>query len=294
MFLESVIGNTPMLQLKENLFLKLEYANLTGSVKDRAALEMILDAERRGLLRTDSTVIEPTSGNMGISLAALAAGRGYSCIIFMPDSMSVERQHLIKAYGAQVELTPGKLGMSGAVEAAQKCLQETVGGWMPNQFENPANAHAHYRTTGPEIWKQTNSKVDIFVAGVGTGGTITGVGRYLKGQNEQIRIVAVEPADSPLLSKGQTGSHRIQGIGANFVPNLLDLTVVDDIICVTEKEAMSAVWQLSRQEGLLTGISSGAAFYAANGLAEQYPQKNVVTLLPDSGMRYLSTDLFSQ
>ena len=294
MFLESVIGNTPMLQLKENLFLKLEYANLTGSVKDRAALEMILDAERRGLLRTDSTVIEPTSGNMGISLAALAAGRGYSCIIFMPDSMSVERQHLIKAYGAQVELTPGKLGMSGAVEAAQKCLQETVGGWMPNQFENPANAHAHYRTTGPEIWKQTNSKVDIFVAGVGTGGTITGVGRYLKGQNEQIRIVAVEPADSPLLSKGQTGSHRIQGIGANFVPNLLDLTVVDDIICVTEKEAMSAVWQLSRQEGLLTGISSGAAFYTANGLAEQYPQKNVVTLLPDSGMRYLSTDLFSQ
>ena len=294
MFLESVIGNTPMLQLKENLFLKLEYANLTGSVKDRAALEMILDAERRGLLRTDSTVIEPTSGNMGISLAALAAGRGYSCIIFMPDSMSVERQHLIKAYGAQVELTPGKLGMSGAVEAAQKCLQKTIGGWMPNQFENPANAHAHYRTTGPEIWKQTNSKVDIFVAGVGTGGTITGVGRYLKGQNEQIRIVAVEPADSPLLSKGQTGSHRIQGIGANFVPNLLDLTVVDDIICVTEKEAMSAVWQLSRQEGLLTGISSGAAFYAANGLAEQYPQKNVVTLLPDSGMRYLSTDLFSQ
>ena len=294
MFLESVIGNTPMLQLKENLFLKLEYANLTGSVKDRAALEMILDAERRGLLRTDSTVIEPTSGNMGISLAALAAGRGYSCIIFMPDSMSMERQHLIKAYGAQVELTPGKLGMSGAVEAAQKCLQETVGGWMPNQFGNPANAHAHYRTTGPEIWKQTNSKVDIFVAGVGTGGTITGVGRYLKGQNEQIRIVAVEPADSPLLSKGQTGSHRIQGIGANFVPNLLDLTVVDDIICVTEKEAMSAVWQLSRQEGLLTGISSGAAFYAANGLAEQYPQKNVVTLLPDSGMRYLSTDLFSQ
>ena len=294
MFLESVIGNTPMLQLKENLFLKLEYANLTGSVKDRAALEMILDAERRGLLRTDSTVIEPTSGNMGISLAALAAGRGYSCIIFMPDSMSMERQHLIKAYGAQVELTPGKLGMSGAVEAAQKCLQETVGGWMPNQFGNPANAHAHYRTTGPEIWKQTNSKVDIFVAGVGTGGTITGVGRYLKGQNEQIRIVAVEPADSPLLSKGQTGSHRIQGIGANFVPNLLDLTVVDDIICVTEKEAMSAVWQLSRQAGLLTGISSGAAFYAANGLAEQYPQKNVVTLLPDSGMRYLSTDLFSQ
>ena len=289
---ESLIGNTPMVAVKPNFFLKLEYTNLTGSVKDRAALQMILDGERRGVLQHGSTIIEPTSGNMGISLAAIAAKRGYRCIIVMPDSMSMERQQLIRAYGAQIVLTPGNLGMSGAVAAAEQLLCQTSGAWMANQFENPANAQAHYRTTGPEIWQQTGGRVDVFVAGVGTGGTITGAGRYLKERNPQIHIVAVEPAGSPMLSKGMAGSHRIQGIGANFIPGVLDLCVVDEIIPVTEDEAISAARSLAADMALLAGISSGAAFNVAQGIAQACPDKTVVTLLPDSGLRYLSLGLF--
>lgn len=291
---ESLIGNTPMVAVQPNLFLKIEYTNLTGSVKDRAALQMILQAEEQGLLQPGSTVIEPTSGNTGISLAAIAAKRGYRCVIVMPDSMSVERRQLMRAYGAKVVLTPGELGMNGAVMAAQELLQQTAGAWMADQFSNPANAHAHYRTTGPEIWQQTDGKVDVFVAGVGTGGTITGVGRYLKEQSPNVRIVAVEPASSPLLSEGRPGRHGIQGIGPNFVPEVLDTSLLDEVIPVTDRDAIDAARSLAAGEGLLCGISSGAAFYAAKQLAEQNPEKNVVALLPDGGVRYLSAGLFEK
>ena len=293
MLLDSLIGNTPMVALWPNLFLKLEYTNLTGSVKDRAALEMILDAEKHGFLKPGSTVIEPTSGNTGISLAAIAAGRGYRCIIVMPDSMSPERRQLMVAYGAEVVLTPGKQGMNGAVAVAQRLLQQNPGAWMADQFSNPANARAHYLTTGPEIWQQTHGKVDIFVAGVGTGGTITGAGRYLKEHNPSLQIVAVEPASSPLLSEGWAGSHGIQGIGPNFIPEVLDQALLDAIVPVSDQDAFDAARRLAAGEGLLCGISSGAAFYAARQLAAQNSDKNVVTILPDSGSRYLSSGLFS-
>lgn len=288
---ESLIGHTPMVSVRPNLLLKLEYTNLTGSVKDRAALEMILDAEARGLLLPGGTIVEATSGNMGISLAAIAAGRGYRCVIVMPDSMSAERRQMIASYGAEIVLTPGSQGMAGAVAVAEDLLRQTPGIWCPNQFANPANTHAHYRTTGPEIWAQTEGRVDVFVAGVGTGGTITGVARYLKEQNPNVRIVAVEPAASPLLSDGKAGSHGIQGIGPNFIPQILDMSLVDEVCPVTDQEAIAATRRLAAGEGILVGISSGAAYHAASMLAQQCPNKTVVTLLPDSADRYRSLGL---
>ena len=292
MRIEQLIGGTPLVGVSPNLFLKLEYTNLTGSVKDRAALGMILDGESRGLLHPGATIIEPTSGNTGIALAAIGASRGYRCIIVMPDSMRAERQMLMRAYGAAVVLPPGKQGMAGAVERAKELAAQIPGSWIPGQFDNPANALAHYRTTGPESWEQTKGMVDIFVAGVGTGGTVTGVGRFLKEQNPAIRIVAVEPASSPLLSQGRAGGHRIQGIGANFVPGVLDRKLLDEVVTVTDEEALTATRALAREQGILAGISSGAAYCAARKIADSQPDKRVVTLLPDSGMRYLSMGLF--
>lgn len=289
-----MIGNTPLVRLGENLFAKAEFVNLTGSVKDRAALSILDDAEQRGMLQPGGTVIEPTSGNMGISLAALCAFRGYNAIIVMPDSMSRERQLLMRAYGAQVVLTPGSLGMAGAVEKARQLASQIPGSYVPGQFENPANAMAHYRTTGPEIWEQTAGKVDVFVAGVGTGGTITGTARYLKEQNPAVEIVAVEPADSPLLSQGRSGSHGIQGIGANFVPEVLDRALVDRIVTVTYADAVEMTRALAKEQGILTGISAGANAWAAAAVAAKYPEKTVVTLLPDAGSRYLSDGLFEE
>ena len=300
---EQLIGNTPLMELthlEKNLGLeakilaKLEYFNPAGSAKDRVALSMILDAEQRGLLQEGSTIIEPTSGNTGIGLACVAAARGYRTIIVMPDSMSAERQLLMGAYGAELVLTPGKLGMSGAIAKAEELAKEIPGSFIPDQFGNPANAKAHYETTGPEIWADTDGDVDIFVAGVGTGGTITGVGRYLKEKNPAVRIVAVEPADSPLLSGGKAGPHGLQGIGANFVPAVLDTTVYDRIIPVTTAEAFEAARLLGKAEGVLVGISSGAALHAALKIAEEPENagKRIVVLLPDTGDRYLSTDLF--
>lgn len=288
---EDLIGSTPLYQVERNLFLKLEYTNLTGSVKDRAALEMILDGEKRGILKPGSTIIEPTSGNTGISLAAIAAQRGYGCIIVMPDSMSAERRQMMMAYGAEIVLTPGKLGMAGAVTKAKELAEGLENSWIVDQFENPANAMAHYRTTGPEVWAQTGGQVDVFVAGVGTGGTITGTGRFLKERNPDIRIVAVEPAKSPLLSGGKPGSHGIQGIGANFVPKVLDVHLLDEIVAVTDEEAFEAARELAKK-GVLAGISSGAAYFAAKTIAKKEPKKTVVALLPDSGSRYLSTGLY--
>ena len=296
-----LIGNTPLLELgniarkdslKVRLLAKLESHNPAGSAKDRVALNMLDAAERCGQLAPGSTIIEPTSGNTGIGLCAVAAARGYKCIIVMPDSMSAERQMLMRAYGAEVVLTPGKQGMAGAVERAKELAAQIPGSWIPGQFDNPANALAHYRTTGPEIWEQTKGMVDIFVAGVGTGGTVTGVGRFLKEQNPAIRIVAVEPASSPLLSQGRAGGHRIQGIGANFVPGVLDRKLLDEVVTVTDEEALTATRALAREQGILAGISSGAAYCAARKIADSQPDKRVVTLLPDSGMRYLSMGLF--
>ena len=298
-----LIGRTPLLELtniekSENLpariLAKLEYFNPAGSAKDRVALAMIEDAEARGILKAGSTIIEPTSGNTGIGLACVAAARGYRTIIVMPDSMSAERQLLMAAYGAQLVLTPGSLGMSGAIAKAEELAKEIPGSFIPDQFGNPANAKAHYDTTGPEIWADTDGNVDIFVAGVGTGGTITGVGRYLKEKNPAVRIVAVEPYDSPLLSGGKAGPHGLQGIGANFVPAVLDTSVYDRIIPVTTEEAYAAARTLGKTEGILVGISSGAALHAALEMAkaEENRGKTIVVLLPDTGDRYLSTDLF--
>lgn len=292
--MSNLIGNTPLVQLGRNLYAKAEFLNLTGSVKDRAAKYILDDAEARGLLQPGATIIEPTSGNMGIALAALAVPRGYRCIIVMPDSMSAERRQLMRAYGAEVVLTPGADGMAGSVAKAAALAKEIPGSFIPGQFENPANARAHYCTTGPEIWAQTGGKVDIFVAGVGTGGTLTGTGRYLKGQNPAISIVAVEPASSPLLSAGTAGSHGIQGIGANFVPALLDTALPDSIVTVTDDEAFRAARHLSKIHGILAGISAGANFHAAAAIAARYPQLQVVTVLPDSGTRYLSSGLFDE
>jgi len=300
---QALIGNTPLLALggiqKEyglsaNLLGKLELWNPAGSVKDRAALSMILDAEEKGLLKPGSVIIEPTSGNTGIGLAAVGSVRGYKTILVMPDTMSVERRQLLAAYGAQVVLTPGAQGMQGAIQTARQIAAQTPGSFIAGQFTNPANPLAHYRTTGPEIWRDTDGQVDIFVAGVGTGGTITGTGRYLKERNPKIRIVAVEPAGSPLLSGGQAGSHGLQGIGANFIPETLDRDIYDRVMTVTEEQAYAAARCMGRTEGILIGISSGAALHAAITLAKEPKNqgKNIVVLLPDSGDRYLSTDLF--
>ena len=302
---EQLIGRTPLLeithiageeQLPARVLCKLECMNPGGSAKDRVALSMIEDAERRGLLAPGSVIIEPTSGNTGIGLCVIAAARGYACIIVMPDTMSVERQLLMRALGAQVVLTPGALGMAGAIDRANALHDEIPGSFIPAQFDNPANPAAHFATTGPEIWDDTDGAVDVFVAGVGTGGTITGVGRYLKARKPSVRVVAVEPAASPLLSGGHAGAHGLQGIGANFVPAVLDTSVYDEVIPVTEEEAYAAGRRMGRQEGVLVGISSGACLHAALLLARRPENagRTIVALLPDLGDRYLSTPLFRE
>ena len=302
---EQLIGSTPLMELcniqkhfnlTSNILAKLEYLNPAGSVKDRVALAMIDDAEARGMLRADSVIIEPTSGNTGIGLCAVAAARGYRVIIVMPDTMSAERRMLMKAYGAELVLTDGKLGMSGAIAEAERLAKELPGSFIPGQFVNTANSAAHYGSTGPEIFADTEGRVDIFVAGVGTGGTITGTGRYLKEKNPDVKIVAVEPASSPVLSEGKSGAHGLQGIGAGFVPEVLDTDVYDEIVTVTEEEAYTAGRLLARREGILVGISSGAAIHAAIQLAkrEENKGKNIVVLLPDTGDRYLSTAMFAE
>ena len=301
--IETLIGHTPLLELRgimahyhlsARILAKLECRNPGGSAKDRVALSMLNDAEAKGLLSPGGTVIEPTSGNTGIGLACIAAARGYKAIIVMPDTMSVERQKLMTAYGAEVVLTPGKLGMRGAINQAKRLAATIPNSFIPDQFCNPANAEAHYRTTGPEIWADTEGQVDAFVAGVGTGGTITGVGKYLKEQNPDILIAAAEPADSPLLSRGIAGSHGIQGIGANFVPEVLDTNIYDRILPIALEDAYAAARLAGRCDGILVGISSGAALHAAIQVAQDTAMagKTVVVLLPDTGERYLSTDLF--
>ena len=300
---EELIGGTPLLRLwrieKElglgaELYAKLEYLNPAGSVKDRAALSMINAAEKDGVLKPHSVIIEPTSGNTGIGLCLIAALRGYRAIIVMPDSMSEERIKLMKAYGAEVVLTKGALGMAGAIAKAQELAANTPDAFIPSQFTNPANAQAHFDTTGPEIWNDTDGDVDIFVAGVGTGGTITGVGEYLKSRDKGIKIVAVEPEDSPFLSRGIAGAHKLQGIGAGFVPEVLNTEIYDEIITATSEDAMKMARLAAVREGVLVGISSGAALYAATALAmrEENRAKKIVVLLPDTGDRYLSTELF--
>ena len=302
---DQLIGATPLLELthiekaqnlQAKVLAKLEYLNPAGSVKDRVALAMIQDAENKGILKEGSVIIEPTSGNTGIGLASVAAARGYRCIIVMPDSMSRERILTMQAYGAQVVLTEGKLGMAGAIAKAEELAAQTPGSFLPGQFDNPANPAAHRASTGPEIWQDTEGSVDIFVAGVGTGGTITGVGEYLKSKNPHIQVVAVEPAASPLLSKGQSGPHAIQGIGANFVPKVLNTGVYDEILPVKNEDALAAGRLVGRTEGILVGISSGAALKAAVELAKKPENagKNIVVLLPDSGDRYYSTPLFME
>lgn len=296
-----LVGNTPLMELtateqklglSAKVLAKLECFNPAGSAKDRVALSMIEDAEEKGLLKPGATIIEPTSGNTGIGLAAMAVTRGYRTIIVMPDSMSIERQKLMTAYGAELVLTPGMLGMSGAIAKAEELAKEIPGSFIPDQFGNPANAKAHYKTTGPEIWQDTEGKVDFFVAGVGTGGTITGTGTYLKEQNPNIQVIAVEPAKSPLLSGGQAGPHGLQGIGANFIPKVLNTEIYDKVMPVTEEQAYEAARLLGKSEGILVGISSGAALYAALEIAKENPGKTIVVLLPDTGDRYLSTPLF--
>ncbi len=299
--IDQLVGSTPLLRLQATeaklglsaaLLAKLEFFNPGGSVKDRAALFMLNDAEQRGVLQPGSVIIEPTSGNTGIGLACIAASRGYKTVIVMPDSMSMERRRLLAAYGAEVVLTPGNLGMQGAIDKAQELAKTYPHSFIPGQFSNPANARAHEETTGPEIWNAC--KADIFVAGVGTGGTLTGVGTYLKQKNPKVQIVAVEPADSPLLSGGTAGSHGLMGIGANFIPQLLNRQLIDSVFPVTEQQAYHAARELGRNEGLLVGISSGAALHAAQELAKEPENegKNIVVLLPDTGERYLSTPMF--
>ena len=303
--MEELIGKTPIVELRnieqqENLaarlLVKLEKTNPAGSVKDRVAKAMLDDAEAKGKLTKGGVIIEPTSGNTGIGLAAIGAARGYRVIIVMPDSMSIERRQLMTAYGAELVLTEGKLGMKGAVDKAEELKAQIPGSIIAGQFENPANPAAHRTYTGPEIWEDTHGKVDIFVAGVGTGGTVSGIGEYLKSRNKDIRIVAVEPATSPLLSTGKAGPHRIQGIGANFVPENFNRDVVDEIITVTDEDAFKAGREIARKEGLLVGISSGAALHAAVELAKRRENygKTIVALLPDTGERYLSSAMFKE
>ncbi len=300
-----LIGGTPLLklnnyiaehELEANVYGKLEYFNPAGSVKDRIAKAMIDAAEEKGLLKPGSVIIEPTSGNTGIGLAAVAASRGYRIILTMPETMSVERRNLLKAYGAELVLTEGAKGMKGAIAKAQELAAETPDSFIPSQFSNPANPAVHRSSTGPEIWEDTDGKVDIFVAGVGTGGTITGVGEYLKGRNPNVKVVAVEPEDSPVLSKGISGPHKIQGIGAGFVPDTLNTGIYDEIITVKNEDAFETGRTLARKEGLLVGISSGAAVWAAAQLAKRPENKGktIVALLPDTGERYLSTPMFAE
>ena len=300
-----LIGNTPLveisniekeLSLPAAVLVKLEYLNPAGSVKDRVAKAMIEDAEKKGLLKEGSVIIEPTSGNTGIGLAAIAAVKGYRVILTMPETMSVERRNILKAYGAEIVLTEGAKGMKGAIEKAEQLAGEIPGAFIPGQFVNPANSAAHRSSTGPEIWEDTEGKVDIFVAGVGTGGTLTGVGEYLKAKNPQIRIVAVEPSDSPVLSEGKSGPPKLQGIGAGFVPEVLNTDIYDEIIQIRSEEAYAASKLLAKKEGVLVGISSGAALHAAFELARRPENKGktIVALLPDSGDRYYSTPLFME
>ena len=299
-----LIGKTPLVRLNKfeqeknlsaKVLAKVEFFNPAGSVKDRAALNMIEDAEKRGLLKKGDTIIEPTSGNTGIGLAAVATSKGYKVVLTMPDSMSIERRKLLKAYGAEIILTEGAKGMKGAIEKAEELKKETPGSIIAGQFVNPANPEAHYKTTGPEIWEDTEGKVDIFVAGIGTGGTISGVGKYLKEKNPDIKIVGIEPFSSPVITKGTAAPHGIQGIGANFVPEALNKEVLDEIILVKDEDAISTGREICKTEGLMVGISSGAALYAASVLAqrEENKDKTIVVLLPDTGMRYLSTEIFN-
>lgn len=299
-----LVGGTPLLEaknlerelgLKAKILMKLEYLNPAGSVKDRIARAMILDAREKGLLKEGATLIEPTSGNTGIGLASMAASLGYRLILTMPETMSVERRNILKAYGAEIVLTDGARGMTGAIEKAKELAQEIPDSFIPGQFENPVNPKAHIETTGPEIWEDTKGKVDIFVAGVGTGGTITGVGTYLKEKNPNVKIVAMEPSDSPVLSGGKPGPHKLQGIGAGFVPETLDTEIYDEILTIGSEEAFSGARQIAQKEGVLVGISSGAAFAAAVKLAKRPENegKTIVVLLPDSGDRYYSTPLFT-
>ena len=303
--ISDLIGKTPLLELfnyeKENniqakIIAKLEYFNPAGSVKDGIAKSMIEDAEKKGLLKKGAVIIEPTSGNTGIGLAAVAASRGYKVIFTMPDTMSIERRNLLKAYGAEIVLTEGKKGMSGAIEKAEELSKNLENSFVPGQFNNMANPKAHIETTGPEIWEDTDGKVDIFIAGAGTGGTISGTGKYLKMKNPDIKIIAVEPAGSPVLTEGKSGSHGIQGIGAGFVPETLDRTVIDEVITVKDEDALKTGRSLARGEGVLVGISSGAAVYAAKEIAkrEENKDKIIVVLLPDTGERYLSTPMFAE
>ena len=299
-----MVGGTPLLEaknlerelgLKAKILMKLEYLNPAGSVKDRIARAMILDAREKGLLKEGATLIEPTSGNTGIGLASMAASLGYRLILTMPETMSVERRNILKAYGAEIVLTDGARGMTGAIEKAKELAHEIPDSFIPGQFENPVNPKAHIETTGPEIWEDTKGKVDIFVAGVGTGGTITGVGTYLKEKNPNVKIVAMEPSDSPVLSGGKPGPHKLQGIGAGFVPETLDTEIYDEILTIGSEEAFSGARQIAQKEGVLVGISSGAAFAAAVKLAKRPENegKTIVVLLPDSGDRYYSTPLFT-
>jgi cysteine synthase A len=298
-----IIGKTPLVEvkhiekaydLKAKLVVKLEFRNPSGSVKDRAAYYMVKDAEEKGLLKEGSVIIEPTSGNTGIGLAAIAAARGYRAILTMPETMSVERRNILKAYGAEIVLTEGSKGMKGAIAKAEELAKEIENSFIPQQFDNPANVQAHYETTGPEIWEDSDGAVDVFVAGVGTGGTVTGVGKYLKEKKPGVKVVAVEPASSPVLSEGKPGPHKIQGIGAGFVPKVLDTNIYDEIIAVENDDAFATSKALTKSEGLLTGISSGAALYAGIQLAKRPENegKTIVVLLPDSGDRYYSTALF--
>lgn len=301
--LTELIGNTPMMRLdalaksegaKANIIAKLEYFNPAGSVKDRVAFNMITEAEKSGKLKPGATIIEPTSGNTGIGLAAVGAARGYKVILTMPETMSVERRNLVKAFGAEVVLTDGSKGMSGAIEKANELKKSIYGAIIAGQFENPANPQAHYETTGPEIWRDTEGKIDVFVAGIGTGGTVSGVGKYLKEQNPDIKIIGVEPASSPVLTQGHGGAHKIQGIGAGFVPETLNRDVIDEVITCTDKAAYETGNKIAKAHGILVGISSGAAVWAAIEISKrpEFSGKNIVTLLPDTGDRYLSTGMF--
>jgi len=300
-----LIGHTPLVEVKNlekelgleaTVLVKLEYFNPAGSVKDRIAKAMIEDAEKRGLLKEGSVIIEPTSGNTGIGLAAIAAAKGYRIILTMPETMSVERRNILKAYGAELVLTEGAKGMKGAIAKAEELAKEIPGSFIPGQFDNPVNPAAHKATTGPEIWEDTDGKVDLFIAGVGTGGTVTGVGEYLKGKNPEIRVVALEPADSPVLSEGRSGPHKIQGIGAGFVPKVLNTKVYDEVIQAAAQDAFAAAKLLARKEGISVGISSGAALHGAITLAKRPENRGkvIVALLPDSGDRYYSTPLFTE
>ena len=293
------VGKTPLVKLSRffsqgNLIAKLESFNPAGSAKDRVAAEMIEDAEKRGILKSGSVIIEPTSGNTGIGLAAVGASKGYKVILTMPDTMSIERRRLLAAYGAEIVLTDGKLGMAGAIAEAERIAAEYENSFIAGQFDNPSNPDAHYKTTGPEIWEDTDGKVDIFVAGIGTGGTLSGTGKYLKEKNPDIKIVGIEPSSSPLITEGKSGPHGLQGIGANFVPKNYDASICDEVVTVSEDDAFATARELSRKEGILSGISSGAALFAASRIAAENPDKTVVVLLPDSGERYLSTPMFSK